>query len=148
MTFSFSGCSQSQNSDSSKGDAEIVWYTVSKTGSPSFQNGWENYNDFYYTTFYQPLQFGLDEEGYLHIVGSIIDTTPVSNTSETVFTLPPGFRPVLIQDFTISGLNTYLGYADYTLSIMPDGSFTLGTISATTQGQSIIYLGHLIIKLK
>jgi len=67
-------------------DQGIEWTYVGTSGAPAFQNGWGNFG-----ASAQGLAYGKDSQGFLHIIGSITDSTPAQNG--TVFTLPTGFRP-------------------------------------------------------
>ncbi len=70
------------------GVTAFQWTQVNPAGGaePAFQNGWTNSG-----AGYEPLEFGKDGLGQVHISGAIANAGPVGTTF--VFTLPAGFRP-------------------------------------------------------
>ncbi|MBN2545258.1 MAG: hypothetical protein JXB50_05625 [Spirochaetes bacterium] len=110
---------------------EISWKSVEIA---DFQNGWQNFDP-----NVQPLQYGIDNDGILHIIGTIEDTTPVA-VNQAVFTLPLGYRPSLTNHATISGIGT--GRIVLTLSIFSDG-----TVNINGDNPTVAYIGHISIKL-
>jgi hypothetical protein len=114
----------------------VTWTDVGTGSAPAFLNGWHNY-----AAAEQGLSFGTSTDGFLHIIGTIQDTTPTTSI-ENVFLLPTGFRPNRAQYFTItafSGITTVL----ITISILPDGRFVIGGNPAP----DIVFLGHLIVPM-
>jgi|SRR6478736_8349306 len=70
------------------------WRLVGTTGQPAFQNGWVNYG-----SNFAPLSFWKDPMGWVSIRGLIKSGTTAAVT--TVFTLPPGFRPLYNEVFPV-----------------------------------------------
>ncbi|RPJ07378.1 MAG: hypothetical protein EHM28_07350 [Spirochaetaceae bacterium] len=129
----FSGCEAPVEQPSA-----INWINVGSSGAPVFQNGWANYNP-----TMQGLAFGIDSQGFLHIVGSITDLNTVSTTTQAVFSLPEEYRPAISQYTAVTGYSSTLAYIDITVSILSTGNF----IIASSAGPYIVYVGHLIVKL-
>jgi hypothetical protein len=131
------GCdgTSSVSGDSSK----ITWHNVGDTGEPAFQNSWANY----LPTTDQPLRFGVDDYGILHIEGTLVDTTPAT-TSTVIFTLPSGFRPAKAHSSYITANNG--GYITVAFSVSLNGNVTVGP--ATSTASSIfLELGHILVQL-
>ena len=117
----------------------ISWITVNPQGgaAPAFMNNWANSGG-----ATQPLAFGKDALGQVHIVGAITNSGPVGSTF--LFTLSAGYVPahdkylsVIVSDGVNSGLGelrvyasngnvqlfTYMGNIQY--ARFSDVSFTL-----------------------
>lgn len=63
-----------------------AWHEVGAPGEPAFVNGWDNFNPDAYNT----LGFYKDARGIVHLKGFISRS---STTGNTIFSLPPGYRP-------------------------------------------------------
>jgi hypothetical protein len=116
---------------------EIQWTNVGSSGAPAFQNGWGNYG-----SGLQGLSYGVDNEGFLHIVGNITDSTPYTS-AQAVFVLPEGCRPKTSQYTSVFGYTSGLAEINITVSILSTGNFSLGSNS----GPATVYLGHLVVKM-
>jgi hypothetical protein len=66
-------------------------HQVGASGQPPFQNGWKNYG---FSS--APAAFYKDREGVVHLQGTI---TGATTTPSSVFSLPPGYRPAVTQEF-------------------------------------------------
>jgi hypothetical protein len=131
------GCdgASSESSDSSK----ITWHYVGATGEPVFQNGWANY----VPTTDQPLRYGVDDYGILHIEGTLVDTTPTTSTT-IIFTLPSEFRPSRAHGSYLTANNG--GYITVSFIVSLTGNVTVGAATSTTSSM-FLELGHILVQL-
>lgn len=92
------------------------WHYVGETGEPAFANSWVNYSAL-------RTRFIKDASGVVHIEGLVKDGT-VGSTN-TVFTLPVGYRPT----------NGNLLFAT-------DSNSAFGRLSVLTDGRLVPYAGN------
>ncbi len=72
------------------------FHRVGSPGQPPFLNGWTNYDP-----SLAPAAFYKDREGVVHLKGAV-----TGGSSEFVFTLPPGYRPAVSQEFAALTVNS------------------------------------------
>jgi hypothetical protein len=122
-------------------EPDIVWHTVGEAGEPDFQNNWDNELN----TTTQTLKFGLDNQGFLHIVGDL--RCVLSSISKTViFTLPAKFIPTKIGKFTAVGYNNGK-YLVEEVDIVPNTGNVTVTGAEQASSSYLLYLGHISIKM-
>jgi type II secretory pathway pseudopilin PulG len=83
--------------------------------SPGLQNGWSNFNNGYATASYLKTP-----DGFVILKGLILDTAFTG--SETLFTLPAGYRPEKLQTFQVESNND-----GATVTVNPDGTVVAST---------------------
>lgn len=92
------------------------WHEVGDIGEPAFENSWVNAGGSEATAaFYK------DPWGLVHIKGRI-----ASGTLGTAFTLPAGYRPALVLDFSSVANNAFAK-----IQILADGS-VITAVGSTT----------------
>jgi hypothetical protein len=149
LFFLFPNCNQPTALQSEKGDSGTAgamgnvvteWHSVGAANEPTFANDWKNVT----TSNTQPLQFGLDGAGFLHIVGTIVDPSP--DKSSVVFLLPVSFRPSSEQNFGGSGIDYSTGaIINVTICLTYKGTMTV--TASTGYTLSTVYIGHIIAKM-
>lgn len=87
---------------------------VGQPGQPTFQGNWKDSSP----QFFPEAAFYLDREGVVHLQG----TVESNNTTELIFTLPPGYRPAKETVFPAVGN----GGAPTYLVISPSGQLIAG----------------------
>ena len=90
-------------------------HRVSSAGEPPFLNGWQNDgNDV------APAAFFRDREGIVHLQGVV-----TGGTSDFVFTLPPGYRPKVTDEFAALTVNAGPTRAINQLEVQDTGDVVL-----------------------
>jgi hypothetical protein len=117
----------------------MKYIDVAGAGGPGY---FGNYADYGNGT--QPLAFGLDSDGNLHITG-VVNYTPaaaVISPPATFFRLPSGYRPTSTQYFgvTINGYASQFGL----ITVANDGNVYIGT---SPTALDFFPLGHLVVKM-
>jgi hypothetical protein len=118
--------------DLEKNTAPIEWIYVGSANGPAFQNGWNNT----VSTGDQDLAFGIDSDGFLHIVGEITDSSPVSS-AEIVFQLPERYRPKKTQYTEITCWGS--GYITCDVSFLSTGGFYIGGVNPSSAYLNLIF---------
>jgi len=130
LFFMFFSCTPPLEND------EMTYIEVAGADGPGFA---VNFADYGAGT--QPVAFGLDSDGNIHITGTVNYTAAnaVITPPQTIFTLPSGYRPSAAQYFgiTINGYSNQFGL----ISVLPNGVVAIGTSSALDWCP----LGHLVI---
>jgi hypothetical protein len=115
-----------------------------------FATGWSNAS--YIATNFNTAAFYLDTEGFVHLKGGVEITDPSYSAdilNRTIFTLPPDFRPALVNVNAIAAQEDNDGSGGGTAStalrgarvvVRPDGSVDL-VMTASSAG---IYVGRRI----
>jgi hypothetical protein len=117
---------------SDAGNPPIEWIYVGSADGPAFQNGWSNST----MAGDQDLAFGIDSDGFLHIVGEIQDASPVV-TSEKIFHLPERYRPKKHQYATIYCWGA--GYIPGDISLLTTGGFYIGGVNPSTAYLNLVF---------
>ena len=97
--------------------AEEAWRDLGAAGQPTFQNGWSNFGPFIYPN----VAFRIDRDGVVHLRGG---AGKGANTPGTkMFSLPPGYRPAMIEVFAVASTdgNGPLAPSGGIIEIQPNG---------------------------
>ena len=90
-------------------------HTVGAPGQPAFQNSWKNQGSgTALAAFYK------DREGVVHLQGNV-----KGGSVGVVFTLPPGYRPAVSQEFAALTVNSGPTRAINQLEVQDDGDVVL-----------------------
>lgn len=88
-------------------------HVVGQSGQPSFENNWTT------STGFDPPSFWKDRDGVVHLEGNTFHGPAGANLAfQTIFTLPPGYRPTDDLRFTVP---TASAGSRTTLRVDPDG---------------------------
>jgi hypothetical protein len=117
-------------------DDEMTYIEVSAAGGADFTANFGNYGG-----GLQNAAYGIDNDGNIHIVGAV-DYLPASGPiapAQTIFTLPPEYRPSATQVFgvTINGFSNQFAL----ITVLSNGNVAIGT----SENLNWFSFGHLVI---
>jgi hypothetical protein len=136
LSFLFANCSQptaqigekGPKGDSAAATGDTSWHEVGSAGNPTFIPGWGNTS----TSTYSTCAFRKDNEGYVHLKGSVTGPNNI-----TIFSLPQGYWP---------SKTLFIGSADNYIKISQFGGSVLGYMvpNPSTQTVFTFYLDSIV----